>query len=537
MIYHDDTVSIQNAINAAAGVNGGTVQFGSGTYNVEEPIFVVASSLSGIWTFSRDYSLDPSDGQWFYLAVPNGTTGGIHIEGAGASTILVLPPDEGYLARLIAVGAYGRPNDGASNILPIYNVDKGSNQLILSGNSGSNALKAGDDIYIFAGSFGAPTACATIGQVAGGCHFSELNTVVSVASDGNTTTLAYPASKRYYPDQYGSSFGVIKLPTTPHDFAMEHMAINTYDPITSGGQAFGLLFNDLHINGYLNSGVFGNGYKRGETIENSTWGIGAGDDSYADVDEYDQYTDVSFIGNTVYGDCATQASGRSAQCRIYGTEGSSNFTFTNNNFYNVSVFFDQTTNDTLTGNTFVNGDLNLGLAYGQNTYYFGPTKDATYVSFGSSTNADVERNTFEIDSNYAAPFILRVGNFTRSIIASNTVTYNGTNFTPAIWTYSGTVNGNTVIIPSSPISDAIVLVPDEVPGGQPSGLSATNNTINAPTLGAGVFIPTIGFNDGLPICIQGNMYTGSNGSATAFTNPSAQAFYADSPSELNLSCQ
>ncbi len=281
----------------------------------------------------------------------------------------------------------------------------------------------------------------------------------------------------------------------------------------------------------------GNGFKRGVTIENSTWGLGAGDDTYADVDEYDQYTDVSFINNSVYGDCATQASGRSAQCRIYGTEGSSNFTLTNNNFYNVSVFFDQTTGDLLTGNTFVNGDLNLGLAYGQKAYYYGPNMDATYLSFASSTNADVEKNAFQIDSTYAAPFILRVGDFTTSVIANNTVTYNGTNFTPAIWTYSGTVTGNTVNISSSPSSDAIVIVPDEIPGGQPSKLSVQNNTVQAPTLSAGIFVPDVGFNDTLPVCIQGNMYTNSGGAATIFTNPSGQAFYASVPSELNLSCQ
>ncbi len=530
-------MAIQSALSAAASNGGGTIQLGNGTYNIFEPLFVQASSLSGTWSFSRDYSTDPANGQYFYLSIPNGSKGKIHLEGAGAGTILAMPPDQGFLARLIAVGANGRPAYPPYTTLGIYNVDKGSTQMILSGNSGSNALAAGDDIYLYSGSFGAPSACNTKSNYAGGCHFSELNSVASVASDGNTTTLVYPASKRYYPDQYGSTWGVVKVPGLLHDIALEHMTINTYDPITGGGQVIGLVFNDLHINGYLTGGPFGNGFKRGVTIENSTWGLGAGDDSYAGVDEYDQYTDVTFVNNTVYGDCATQASGRSAQCRIYGTEGSANFTFTNNNFYNVSVFFDQTTNDVLNGNNFVNGDLNLGLAYGQKVFYYGPNQDATYVSFGSSTNSDVEKNVFQIDSSYAAPFILRVGNFTTSTIANNTVTYQGVNFVPAIWTYSGTVTGNTVNIPASSTSDAIVIVPDEIPGGQPSKLSVQNNTVKAPTLSAGIFVPDFGFNDTLAVCIQGNTYTTPNGVATSFTNSSGQAFYASVPSELNLSCQ
>ena len=536
-VYHDDTTAIQNTINAAVAAGGGTVQFASGTYYVEEPLFVVASSLSGTWAFSRDYSTNPSNGQYFFLGIPNGAIGQIHFEGVGAGTVLVQPPDQGVLARLIAVGAYNRPNNVPSTILPIASLDKGSTQLIVSGNQGSNALKAGDDIFLFSGSFGAPTACTTIGQVAQGCHFSELNTVASVSGDGSAVTLTYPASKRYYPDEYGSSFGVIKLPVTPHDVAFEHMTLNTYDPVTSSGQAYDLLFNDIHINGYVNNGPFGDGYKRGVTIENSTWGMGEGDDSYTGVDEYDQYTGVSFINDNVYGKCASQASGSSTQCKISATEGSSQFTFTNNNFYNVSVYFAQTTDDTFTGNTFVDGVLALGLAYGQNLYYNGFLMDDTYISFGPSTNADVEKNTFEIDSSYAAPFILRVGNFTPATIANNVVTYNGVNFTPAIWTYSGTVTGNTVNIPNSPGSNAIVVVPDEVPGGQPSTLSVQSNIVNAPTLNAGVYIPTVGFNDSLPICIEGNTYSGPNNTATRFTNPSGQAVYANTPSEVNLSCQ
>ncbi len=129
--------------------------------------------------------------------------------------------------------------------------------MILSGNSGSNALAAGDDVYLFSGSYGAPTPCDSKSNYAGGCHFSELNSIVSTASDGNTTTLKYPASKRYYPDQYGSTWGVVKVPGLLHDIALEHMTINTYDPITGGGQVIGLVFNDLHINGYVNGGPFG----------------------------------------------------------------------------------------------------------------------------------------------------------------------------------------------------------------------------------------------------------------------------------------
>lgn len=537
IVYHDDTLSIQSAIDAAVSAGGGTIQFAAGTYCVEQPLFVQASSLPVYFTFSRDYGAERNDGQFSYLAIGNNASGAIHLEGAGVNTVLVTPPDEGILARLIAVGSYGRLNDfPGPALLPIYDVQKGSTQLILAGNSGSNALKAGNDIYLYSGSFGAPTPCTSENGIAGGCHFSELNTVVSVASDGNTITLAYPASKRYYPDQFGSSRGVLKLPVVPHDVALEHMSINTYDPITGGGYSFGMLMNDLHINGYVKTGPLGNGYRRGLTIENSFWGFGAGDDTYNGVDEYDQFTDVSFINNNIYGNCATQASGRSAQCRIYGTEGSSRFTFTNNNLYSASVYFDQTTDDTLTGNNFYNGILNLGLAYGQQVYYNGYNQEATYISFGSSENATVSGNTFEIDSTYATPWVLRVGNLAFSNITGNTVTYNGTAFAPVVWTYAGSVTDNSINIPYASSSNAIVIVPDEVPGGSPSALSVKNNIINAPQLFAGIYVPTVGFNDPLNTCIQGNTYTSPSGGTNSFINQSGQAVYANMPSEVNFSC-
>ena len=350
----------------------------------------------------------------------------------------------------------------------------------------------------------------------GSSQYVELNTVVSV--NGSSVTLAYPASKKYYQDQNGNPFGMVKLPPTPHDIALEHMSINTYNPIIGSGQSFGLTMNDLHLNGYVSSGPFGGGYRRGLLIENSVWGTGTGDlkdPDYGVVDEYDKFTDVTFLGNSIYGFSTIGAEGPSRQAQIRATEGSSQFTFKNNTFYDLSVYFDQTSDDVVTGNTFNNGLLELGVAYSESFF------SAGYISYGptnslnpSLPSADVENNTFMLDSTFTPPYIIEVGNFASAIINGNHITYTGSVKTDPIRVYSGSVTKNTLNFSEPLFNAAIILAPDEAPGGQPSVLNSEDNIVTAPQLYSGTYITNSQVTE--PITVCGNTYHTTSGGQTAF---------------------
>ena len=500
-IIHDDTRAVQNAVNAAVAAGGGTVQFNRGTYLIERPSFVIGSTLTDPM-FSTSLSVDLWYEGFSYIDIPSNSSGRIHLQGAGASTTLVTPPDYGGGASLLEVGFHTRPND-LTGVIKMEEVAKDATTLVLSGNSGG--LSAGNDIWLYSGSFGGSPCLDTKGT-AGECHFSELNTVKSVS--GNQVALVYPVSKRYF-DDGGSSFGLVKMlksPATPHDIALEDMTIDTYNPVTATGMVYGLLVDAVTINGAINHGPFGGGFKRDVTIQNSSWEFGTGDVSYGATDEYDQFTNVAFLNNTIRGYTAPGAEAYALMARLYATEGSSQFTFKDNHFYDVSLYFDQTTDDVISHNQFSNGIVDLGAAYGGTAFMFGPNHDASFDSFGSQTSADIDTNTFSFDPGYVPPFLLQIGHFAAATITGNSITYPGKEPMAAITAYSGDFSGNTLTLSGEFDSIGIALVPDESPKTAAAPFRVENNTIHMSGLSLGILVPDPGFTDAAGICIQNNTF-------------------------------
>ena len=520
LLIHDDTQAVNRTINAAVQAGGGIVQFNAGSYELWRPSFL--SSYSTYPTFTTSLAGAPLNLTFSYLQIPNGATGHVHLQGVSGQTLIVGAPDHAGWARFLDVGSFGRPAYGgapayaANSLIKIDQLAKGSTQVTLANPSTAPALKAGDDVWLYYGSF--QGSCQDSNGTAGGqCHFSELNTIASV--NGATVTLVYPASKTYYTDAQGNSFGMVLMPVTPHDIAIQNLEIDTFNSLLSTGMAYGVLINGVTLNKQIDHGPFGGGFKRDVTIENSTWNFGAGDVSYAATDEFDQFTNVTFNNNNIYGFAAPGAEGPSLFPRIYGTEGSSQFTFTNNHFYHAGILFDETTDDVITGNQFSDGIMAAGPTYGPTQGCYNSGEDAGDLSFNSAENIQISSNTFNIDSAYAPPYVLRAGYFNAASVTNNTITYAGTRQLSAFGVTSGTVTGNAVIFSNSyPQSSGFCVGPSQNPF---APLTLSGNTITGSTIQAGVHIPDPGFNNQSTICVQNNTNNFTSGQTLENDNPSS----------------
>ena len=507
-VNHDDTQAIENTILAANAAGGGTVQLDAGTYEIERPSFILVENNSVAYpNFTTNLAYAPWWAGATYLILPNGSHGNLNLQGVGANTVIVTPPGMGAYSPLINLGGYQRPNDPSNPVTRLIQITptlKGATSVSLRNSSDASTLHVGDDIWLYTGSFG-QAYCPDSGSLPGPCHYSELNTVTGI--NGATIMLAYPTSKQYY-DDGGSGFGLVRLPVTPHNIALQHMTINTASPITQTGLVYGLVINDLTMPGPIDHGPFGGGYKRDVTIENSTWSFGVGDASYGAEDEYDQFTNLSLVNNTITGVAAPGAEGPSLMARIDMTEGTSQAQIMLNTFVDTSIYAEQTTDVLISQNKFSNGVVNIGFEYaaGADVNWFrqGQQADKSYLSFASQEAAEVRDNTFSSDATFTPPGIIRVGNFTSATIANNVISYQASNTMPVITTFSGAVTGNQISIPASGASDAVVLVPDESELGPPSAFIVQENTLTANSVWAAVLIPNGGFVDSVPICIQNN---------------------------------
>ena len=523
LVLHDDTRSIQNAINAAVAAGGGTVQLNDGSYLLGRPSFVDNSVYSDGGTYPT-YTTATAHQAWgkqySFLQIPNGSAGHIHLQGNGAKTVITLPSDSGGWSHFIDIGEYGRPaySPGA---LAIAEVDKGATQVTLVGSAAASMLKPGDDVWLYSGSY--QGACQNAyGTPGGQCHFSELNTVKSYDSGSSTVTLKYPTAKRYYQDSADNSFGMVKLPVTPHDISISNMTFNTYNPILGAGMVFDLLIDSRVVNNPMGHGGFGGGFKRGLTVQNSTWHFGIGDVSFYATDEFDQFTNVSLLNNNIYGYAAPGAEGPSMMAKVSGTEGSSQFTIKNNHFYNASISLDQTSDDVITGNSFNNGFINVGSGYSPlaNCYEAGP--DAGFTSYGSQATVDVEANVFSIDASFNPAFVLRTGAFDAATITNNQISYAGGRDVAAMSLVGGTVSGNTIAITGASTSSvAFCVAPNQTPA---IALSVQGNTVTGNTLGAIAYAPDPGFQDPATITMMGNTIRVASGNRYVAANPSNTPF-------------
>ena len=523
LLAHDDTDAVQNTILAAVAAGGGTVQLDKGSYNLFRPEFHGSNG-----SHSRQMNYFWWEG-FSYLYIPDNALGHINLQGVSSQTVVNTPPDHGGAVTLLDFGQAIPPYIPYSPI-SIHEVEKGATTVQLADGAPSSSPQVGDDIELFSGSFGyGPSSCQDGGGEPAGCHFSELNTVA--ARNGNTITLVYPTSKRYYNDGM-SSFGItvrthLPFVAVPHILAIQHMVINTYNAIYLTGNVIGFLANDIQITGFVSHGPFAGGAKRDVTIENSSWGAGAGDATWNGTNEMDKYTNVLFSHNIVSGYAAATAEGLSIEARIYATEGSSQFTFLDNTFTNLLLLFQSTTDDAIVHNTFSNGEVNVGYGYDNNSYNFTAYHNYSYLSFNSQENALIDNNTFTEDASYQVPVVISLGDFTNGTISNNVISDFNDRDIPAIISYGGMVTGNSVSFTSkTQYSVGIALLPDPSPVGPGAPIAAQLNTVHGTHVGAGILLVDPGFAASTPVCVEGNIADISSGPALAN--------YA--PSNFNLTC-
>jgi hypothetical protein len=518
IVDHDDTGAAQFAIDAAVAAGGGIIKFGVGTYNIRRPCFGYWTSDSNPYpTYTTDYSRSPSYGSFWNLCVANGATGNIYIEGQGSATVLQAGPDLG--GGMFALGVYSTPASAPFKSIEIEPVDKGSTKLVLADSSVTGGLHPGSDVWLYSGSFGG-TCIDSNGTAGGGCHFSELNTIEAI--QGNTLTLEYPTSKKYYDDGV-DSFGLVKLPTTLHNIALQNLTINTYNRVIGPGYVYGLLINKVVVNGSPAEGAFVGGYKRDVVIENSSWNIGTEDATWNGTEEFDQFTDVAFIGNTITGNSPDSSNAS----RIYLTEGTSQIMFEDNTISHVSIYFQDTTDDVIRGNIFHNGDVTIGKSYNEfgHPLEWGNPQDASFLSFGSQTSASISGNSFTIDSAFTPPWVINLGHFDHGGIDGNVIVYDAGSPLAAINSDGGYIGNNTVTLgPLATSSWGIAVIPDEGPGIAPSNFIVAHNTVNATVAAGGIYIVNAGFSDPAPICLEQNTINIQKGKSQFI------------PDSTNLSC-
>jgi len=502
-VGHDDTAAIQSAIDAAVAAGGGIVSFGNGTFNVRRPTFIILPSPQvSTLLYSQAYVTST----WVYLILPKGSTGNVFFQGNDAATVIVTPPSYDESAILFGLGVINSPAWPPSVPISMEEVAKDETTVVLAEDPGAANVSPGTDIWLYSGSFDQNSPCVDRnGNTYGNCHFSELNTVIAV--HGRTLTLAYPTSKRYY-DDGASSFGLVVLPTTPHNIAIQDITFNTSSPIVGSGLVYGLLIDHVTINRTSGStSVFGGGPKRDVLIENSIWSFGRSDGG-GWCDEYDQFTNLKLVNNRIMGYAAPGMETESLMARLYMSEGTSGVTLQENTLDHASIYIDQTTDDVIEGNLLLDGILTLGDAYHptQNPLAAGGYEDTAYVSFDSQKRAAIEGNTFIIDSDFAAPWIMRVGHFEAADIGHNDITENDVHPLAAILANGGTISRNFIAFGSLASADiGVAIYPDEAPDSEPAAFNVTANTITAASANSGIYVTDPGFSDTAPVCIQGNL--------------------------------
>ena len=367
------------------------------------------------------------------------------------------------------------------------------------------------------------------------CHYSELNSVASVSIDSNGNTvlgLTTPTSKAFYLDSSNRAFGLVKLPVTPHVVSLENMTLNTFNPILSGGIAYGLTMTGLTIPNPVGGGLFGHGYKRDLVIQNSTWSFGRGDanSSFAGTDEFDQFTNVTFSNNTISGYSTPEVEGAGIGTRIYLTEGSSQFTFTGNTFNKVSVSIAHTTDDVFKNNTFNDGYITVGNAYTLAADCVSAPQDFSQLSFNSSAALDIELNIFNIDDQYQPPNAIQAGAYTNATIANNTINYGGVYpfRLSMIAAASGSISGNTITILQNALNSqlpapiAFCVQTSTTNTSNPTAgalpISVVSNTVNGAAVLTDVQVSDPGFANA-PISCSKNNFNSSAQYTVINTNP------------------
>ena len=502
LLQHDDTAAVQNTINAALASGGGTVHLPKGTINIRRPSF--SDGFANFKTYTTDITRSPWWSGSTYLYLPTTSSGHINLQGEGVETHIILPPDHNQFSYFFSVGDFGR-GYGIAGLIKMDDVPLGGTRLTIRSNASGQALAAGQDVWLYTGSEnpgGTPCVDDTTANTPGEsmCHFSELNTIASV--HGDVITLAYPTSKRYYDDGV-NSFGLVLMPTTPHIIGFQHFSLDSSSMFTGCGMSYGMLINDVHILQSASDGPLGCGFRRDVTVENSSWSTGAGESSWSGVDEYDEDTNFAFLNNQITGYSAPGAEGPASMSGEFLSEGTSHFLYDHNHFINQSIITNETAGDVVVNNTFDDGVLAIGTAFGTNAANYDFYQRLPFASFGGQGILQVQSNTFNISSSYIPPWILRTGHFDSAQVLSNVINDASTRWMEVAKAYSGVVSNNTINV-TGIASYAITLVGDEASSVPDSSFQAEQNVIGGDPAVA-VFVPDPGFSATQPVCVSDNV--------------------------------
>jgi hypothetical protein len=436
VVQHDDTDAIQQALDQASLTPPARVLFGPGTYLVRRPRFHTgdpahpysAQPLKGPpilwWQFGPLLHLNPAQNRHIHLI---GQTDG------PTRTVIDTGPDMGFAALLHirppVLDRYGGPGYLPHSTIPIQPAEAGRFQIQLARPQDAHALQAGDDIWLFSGSYHPlPSGhadhlpCGLTPQgAANGCHFSELNTIAAVNAATGVVNLRHPLTKRYGPHE-ADAFGLVRLTQIPHDIALRHLDVRGAHPLlSSDSAAFDVLIEDVRTLLPMPGNALGTGYKRGLVVRDSQIRLGAGSQGWSGTNELDQLSDALFEHNEILGWSLPGSEGPSLGSRLFFSEGSTGITWRQNRLHGMQILMDEADDILLEGNVFDNSVAWLGSSTRRPDER---TPDRAHASFGTQHRIRVVGNRFEISGAHRAVWTLRLGEFEDALIEDNVLTYD-----------------------------------------------------------------------------------------------------------------
>ena len=473
-VYHDDTEAAQRAVDAAVAAGGGVVEFGPYSYNLWRPAFWHGTA----WTRSikgAEIMYPPK----LYV----GGAGNITFAGAGPATRLINLPDASTFSAMVSFGTeHRRPWD--LPYVAIRPITRGSTRVELAAPASSAAFHAGDDVWLFSGSFMLTPCLSTHGTPGGNCHFSELNSISKVDNRNGVLELRYPATNSYRDDGI-NPLGIVDVAgSSMHHVGFRDLTIDAWGPISSEALVQDFHFDHVNVPIGPTTNWWYGGVDRGWYVKDSTLNIGDGGMYYSVMNEMDQYSDVQFADDTFIGHSAPHGADKLiADSSIRLDEGSGDATFRDDHFVGVQLKIDNAFNGlTIERCRFENAGLHLGCNVEDGC---GPQ----ISSFGISKDVTIRGNGFTVQPPFAPSRLFEV-----RIPASNiSVTDNSFDISgaenaelPAMYVASGEIRDNHIVSHRTGNTIGIEVFPEVIPGLPQPDVTVDGNQITHSGPGIGV---------------------------------------------------
>jgi len=519
-VFHDDTLAVQAAVDHAESVGGGIIKFGPYAYNLLRPAFWHGESWSR--SIAGAESVYPPK---VYIR----GKGNIIFSGSGNTTHLINQPDAYTYGALVSFGTE-RPRPWSLSFEPIFPVQRGQNTVKLKAPADRLLFHAGDDVWLFSGSFAERPCLGSLGSPLSNCHYSEVNTIDQVDPSTGKLRLHYQTVNSYH-DDGSSPFGIVNIaPLTLHNVGFKDLTIDTYGPISTESLLIGFSFDRVEVPVGPAANWWYGGLNRGWSVSNSTLNIGSGGMYFGVMNEMDQYADVTFINDTFIGHSAPRgADSLTADASIALDEGSGNVKFQHDRFLSVELRADNTYNGfSIVNCEFQNAGIHLGCGLEDGC---GPK----IASFGFSSDVKLEANNF-VERPPFAPFKIidiKTPTVNLEVIANRIETTGATLASiPQICLSSGNVEGNTMISDGGSQAHAVIqVVPSVIVGLPEPGTSISRNQILLRD-GVAIEVEDPGTTFHGPISISGNQIITSNKIRVYFKGSARQmipAYHSDIP--------